>query len=78
MKDCDIQPYKDTGKLVPPPGPKVMVSENGRKVVICPVDYDSDSELSIRPYGPDSDSDSDLEEQAYQELVDRMDRERRK
>ena len=45
-----------------------MVGENGRKVVICPVDYDgSDSELSIRPYSPDSDygSDSDVEELAY-------------
>ena len=80
VKDCDIQPYKDTGKLVPPPGPKVMVGENGRRVVICPVDYDSDSELSIGPYGPDSDygSDSDAEELAYQELVETMDRERRK
>jgi len=48
--------------------------------VICPVDYDSDSELSIRPYGPNSDyrSDSDVEELAYQELVETMDRERRK
>jgi len=57
-----------------------MVGENGRRVMICPVDYDSDSELSIRPYGPDSDygSDSDAEELAYQELVETMDRERRK
>ena len=76
VKDYDIQPYKDTGKLVPPPGPKVMVGENGRRVVICLVDYDSDSKLSIRPYSPDSDYDS--EEEAYQELVDRMDRGRRK
>jgi hypothetical protein len=57
-----------------------MVGENGRRVVICAVDdsdgYDSD--YSIGPYSPDSDSDSDLEELAYQELVDRMDRGRRK
>ena len=60
MKDCDIQPYKKIPKL----GLKVMVGENGRKVVICPVDYDSDSALLIGPYGPDSNygSDSDLEE----------------
>ena len=57
-----------------------MVGENGRRVIICPVDYDSDSELSIRPYSPDSDygSDSDTEELVYQELVDTIDRERRK
>jgi len=57
-----------------------MVGENSRRVMICPVDYDSDSELSIRPYGPDSNygSDSDTEELAYQELVETMDRERRK
>jgi hypothetical protein len=53
-----------------------MVGKNGRRVMICPVDYDSDSELLIGPYGPDSDYDS--EEEAYQELVDRMDRGRRK
>ena len=40
------------------------------------VDYDSNSALLIRPYSPDSDYDS--EEEAYQELVDRMDRGRRK
>ena len=80
VKDCDIQPYKDTGKLVPPPGLKVMVGENGRRVMICPVDYDSDSELSIGPYSPNSNYglDSDAEELAYQELVETMDRERRK
>ena len=79
VKDCDIEPYKETGKKVPLPGPKIVVGENGRKVRICMVDdsdsdggYDSD--YSIGPYGPDSDSDSDLEELAYQELVDRMDR----
>jgi hypothetical protein len=74
-----MQPYKDTGKLVPPPEPKVIVGENGRKVVIYPVDYDSDFELSIGPYGPDSNygSDSNIEELAYQELVECMDRERR-
>jgi len=57
-----------------------MVGENGRRVVICLVDYDSDSKLSIRPYSPDSNygSDSDAEELAYQELVETMDRERRK
>jgi len=58
-----------------------MVSENGRKVVIYVVnDSDSgyDSDASIRPYGPDSDSDSDMEELAYQELVDCMNRGRRK
>jgi hypothetical protein len=68
---------------VPPPGPKVIVGENGRKVRICMVnDSDSDSgynsDYLIRPYGPDSDSDSDLEELAYQELVDRINRGRRK
>ena len=48
--------------------------------MICLVDYDSDSELLIGPYSPDSDygSDSDAEELAYQELVETMDRERRK
>jgi hypothetical protein len=55
---------------VPPPGPKVIVGENGRKVRICVVnDSDSDSgynsDHSIGPYSPDSDSDSDLEELAY-------------
>ena len=78
---------------MPPPGPKIIVGENGRKVRICMVNdsdsdsdsgYDSDSDsgydsdYSIGPYGPDSDSDSDLEELAYQELVDRRDRGRRK
>jgi hypothetical protein len=67
VKDCNIQPYKDTGKLVPPPGLKVIVGKNGRKVVICPVDYNSDSKLSIGPYSPNSDyrSDSDVEELVY-------------
>jgi len=48
--------------------------------MICPVDYDSDSELSIGSYSPNSDygSDSDVEELAYQELVETIDRERRK
>ena len=58
-----------------------MVGENGRRVVICAVndsDGGYDSNALIRPYGPDSDSDSDMEELAYQELVDRMDRGRRK
>jgi hypothetical protein len=36
------------------------------------------SNTLIGPYSPDSDSDSDLEELAYQELVERMDRGRRK
>jgi hypothetical protein len=44
--------------------------------MICLVDYDSSSKLLIRPYSPDSDY--DLEEEAYQELVDRMDKGRRK
>jgi hypothetical protein len=75
--------HHDSKKKVPPPGPKVIVGENGRKVRICVVnDSDSDggydSDHSIGPYGPDSDSDSDMEELAYQELVDRMDRGRRK
>jgi hypothetical protein len=53
-----------------------MVGENG--VVILTVSSDSgyDSNDSIGPYGPDSDSDA--EELAYQELVETMDRERRK
>jgi hypothetical protein len=44
------------------------------------VDYDSDSELLIRPYSPDSDygSDSDIEELVYQELVETIDRECKK
>jgi hypothetical protein len=77
VKDCDIEPYR---KKIPP-GPKIIVGENGRKVRVCVVDdsdsdgYDSDH--SIGPYGPDSDSE-DEEELAYQELVDRMDRGRRK
>jgi hypothetical protein len=69
VKDCNIQLYKDTGKLVSLPGLKVIVGENGRKVVICPVDYDSssNSKLSIRPYSPDSNysSDSNIEGLAY-------------
>jgi hypothetical protein len=67
VKDCNIQLYKDTGKLVPLPGLKVIVGENGRKVVICPVDYNSDSELLIGPYSPDSDYrlDSNVEELVY-------------
>jgi hypothetical protein len=57
------------------------VGENGRRVVICAVNnsdgsYDSDTLIGL--YGPDSDSDSDMEELAYQELVDCMDRGRRK
>jgi hypothetical protein len=66
---------------VPPPGPKIIVGENDRKVRIYIINnsnsYNSNSYNSnhlIRPYSPDSDSDSDLEELAYQELVDRMDR----
>jgi hypothetical protein len=78
VKNCDIEPYR---KKIPP-GPKIIVGENGRKVRICIVnDSDSNgynSDHSIGPYSPDSDSDSDLEELAYQELVERMDRGRRK
>jgi hypothetical protein len=44
--------------------------------MICLVDYDSDSELLIRPYSPDSNYNS--EEEAYQELVDRIDKGHRK
>jgi hypothetical protein len=66
VKDCDIEPYK---RKVPPPGPKIIVGENGRKVRVCMVnDSDSDgydSDYSIGPYGPDSDSDSNMEELAY-------------
>jgi len=77
VKDCDIQPYKET-KKVPPLGPKVVRGENGRKVIICAVNSDGgyDSDHSIGPYGPDSDSD-DSEELAYQALVESMDRGRR-
>jgi hypothetical protein len=55
---------------VPLPGPKVIVGENGRKVRICMVtESDSDSSYNsdylIGPYGPDSNSDSDLEELVY-------------
>jgi hypothetical protein len=81
VKDCNIEPYKETGKKVPPPGPKIVVGENGRRVVICAVnnsDGGYNSNASIRPYSPDSDSDSDIEELAYQELVDRIDKGRRK
>ena len=48
--------------------------------MICLVDYDSDSKLLIRPYSPDSNYglDSNVEELVYQELVETMDRERRK
>jgi hypothetical protein len=61
---------------VPLPGPKVIVGENDRKVRICMVNNSDgyNSDYSIGPYGPDSDLDSDLEELAYQELVDCMDR----
>jgi hypothetical protein len=49
--------------------PKVIVGKNGRRVVIYIVeDSDSDSydsDYSIGPYSPDSDSDSDLEELVY-------------
>ena len=59
-----------------------MVSENSRKVIIYLVGYNSDSnsKLLIRPYGPNSNYglDSNAEELAYQELVETMDRERRK
>ena len=58
-----------------------MVGENGRRVIICIVnnsDSGYNSNYSISSYGPKSDSDSDLEELAYQELVDHMDREHRK
>jgi hypothetical protein len=54
------------------------VGKNGRRVIIYIVNdsnsggYDSDA--SIGPYSPDSDSDSDLEELAYQELVKYMNR----
>jgi hypothetical protein len=77
VKDYDILPYK-TGKKVPPPGLKLVRGENGVVILIVGSDSGYDSDDSIGPYGPDSDSDSDLEEQAYQELVDRMDRGRRK
>ena len=58
-----------------------MVGENGRKVIIYVVDDSNsgyNSDYSISPYGPESDSDSDLEELAYQELVDYMNKGRRK
>ena len=43
------------------------MGENGRKVMIYLVDYDSDSALLIRPYSSNSDygSDSDAEELVY-------------
>jgi hypothetical protein len=66
---------------VPPPGPKVIVGKNSRKVRIYIVNSDSDSydsDYLIGPYSPNSDSDSDIEELAYQKLVDRIDRGRRK
>ena len=83
IKDCNIKPYKETGKKIPLPGPKIIVGKNGRKVRICIVNNsDSDSSYNsdylIRPYSLDSNSDSDLEELAYQELVDYIDRGRRK
>jgi hypothetical protein len=66
---------------VPSPEPKVIVGENGRKVRICIVNNSNgsyNSNYSIGPYSPNSDSDSDLEELVYQELVDYMDRGRQK
>jgi len=68
VKDYNIQLYKDTGKLVPLPGLKVIVGENGRKVMIYLVDYDRlDSKLLIRPYSPNSNYglDSNIEELVY-------------
>jgi hypothetical protein len=58
---------------MPLPEPKIIVGENSRKVRIYIVNnsnsYNSnrsyDSNYSIRPYSPDSDSDSDLEELVY-------------
>ena len=64
------------------------MSANSRKVRICIVNesdsnnYNSnrgyDSNYLIEPYSPDSDSDSDLEELVYQELVNYINRGRRK
>jgi len=54
-----------------------MRGENGVVILTVGSDGGYDSDDSIGPYGPDSDSD-DSEELAYQELVDRMDRGRRK
>jgi hypothetical protein len=53
---------------VPLLGLKVIVGENGRKVIIYIVDNsNSDSKLSIGPYSPDSNysSDSNIEELVY-------------
>jgi len=77
VKDCDVLLYK-TGKKVPPPGPKLVRGENGVVILVVGSDGGYDSDDLIRPYSPDSDSDSDAEELAYQELVETMDRERRK
>jgi hypothetical protein len=63
---------------VPPPGPKLVRGENGVVILIVGSDSGYNSNDLIGPYSPNSDSDSDLEEQAYQELVDRIDRGRRK
>jgi hypothetical protein len=55
---------------VPPPGPKIIVGENSRKVRICIINNSNsnsgyNSNYLIGPYSPDSNSDSDLEELAY-------------
>ena len=71
-----MQPYKETGKKVPPPGPKLVRGENGIVILTVSSDGSYDSNNLVGPYSPDSDYDS--EEEAYQELVDRMDRGRRK
>jgi hypothetical protein len=54
---------------VPLPGPKIIVNKNNRKVRIYIVNNSDsnsyNSDYLIRPYSPDSDSDSDLEELVY-------------
>ena len=76
MKDYNVLLYK-IGKKVPPPRLKLIRGENGVIILIVSSDSGYDSNDLIRPYSPDLDS-NDSEELAYQELVDRMDRGRRK
>ena len=62
---------------MPPPRPKLVRGENAVIILIVSSDGGYNSNDSIGPYSPDSDSDYS-EELAYQELVDRIDRGHRK
>jgi hypothetical protein len=64
VKDYDILLYK-IGKKVPPPRPKLIRGENGVVILIVSSDSGYNSNNLIRPYSPNLDLDSNLEEQAY-------------